>query len=121
MHRYCLVGAKCSLRILQLAGEALVFFFVVRAVIACILSLFTFDWIEAAGTASVKPPWILTHRQLLTVENIGFWPDGSHPIFFHPIDYSLLCQRKANSKTDGYLWSTKKAFNRRFNHWWNVI
>jgi hypothetical protein len=41
---------------LQLAGEALVFFFAVRAIIACILALFGFDWIAVAGIRNVSRP-----------------------------------------------------------------
>jgi hypothetical protein len=38
----------------QVAGEALVFFFAIRAVIACLLSLFGLDWIAATGVKNVS-------------------------------------------------------------------
>lgn len=43
-----------ALTFFQLAGEGIVFFFVIRAIIACMLSLFAFDWIQAAGVANVS-------------------------------------------------------------------
>jgi hypothetical protein len=74
-----------ALIFLKLAGEGIVFFFVIRAIITCMLSLFAFDWIEVAGVANVnaliKYPLLAFHKAstylfLQLTREIGIWPDG---------------------------------------------
>ncbi|KAH8817481.1 major facilitator superfamily domain-containing protein [Xylogone sp. PMI_703] len=59
----------------SLAGEAVVFFFVIRSVIACMLSLFAFDWIEAAGVANAFGQMVAIEYFLLLFA-IGFYFKG---------------------------------------------
>jgi len=55
----------------SLAGEGIVFFFLIRAIIACMLSLFAFDWIEAAGVANAFGQMVAIEYFLL-IFAIGF-------------------------------------------------
>ncbi|RFU24129.1 hypothetical protein B7463_g12211, partial [Scytalidium lignicola] len=58
-----------------LAGEVIVCFFVIRAIIACLLSLFPFDWIKAAGVANAFGQ-VVAIEYFLLLFAIGFYFKG---------------------------------------------